>query len=119
MLELDFGTGYDIVLLGDLVDRLDATASVCLLTKACAALSDGGRVIVLGGFPDEPRRATAVDSAHEPIGPAVKTPHSLADVNRMLAAAGLRRRIHYALPPTDQRAIIAERADDATRACLG
>ena len=53
--EVEFGSGYDVVLLTNFLHHFDAPTNEGLLRKIHAALKDGGKVITLEFVPDESR----------------------------------------------------------------
>ncbi len=53
--ELEFGEGYDLVLLTNFFHHFDRETCVGLMRKAHAALKDGGRAVTLEFVPDEGR----------------------------------------------------------------
>ncbi len=53
--EVDFGTGYDVVLLTNFLHHFDPATNVQVLKKIYAALKPGGRVVTLEFVPDENR----------------------------------------------------------------
>ncbi|MCI0486279.1 MAG: methyltransferase domain-containing protein, partial [Blastocatellia bacterium] len=54
-LDVDFGSGYDVVLLTNFLHHFDPETCEKLLKKVHAALADSGRVITLEFIPDEDR----------------------------------------------------------------
>src|SRR5258706_15919533 len=53
--DVDYGTGYDIVLLTNFLHHFDAPTCETLLRKVRAALADGGRAVALEFVPNEDR----------------------------------------------------------------
>src|SRR3954468_19453951 len=53
--DVDFGTGYDVVLLTNFLHHFDEATNVALLEKVRGALADGGRVATLEFVPNEDR----------------------------------------------------------------
>jgi SAM-dependent methyltransferase len=53
--DVDFGTGYDVVLLTNFLHHFDEKTNVGLLKKIHSALADGGRVVTLEFVPNDDR----------------------------------------------------------------
>ena len=108
--DVDYGSGYDLVLLTNFLHHFDPGACERVLGKARAALAPGGRVVTLEFIPNEdrisPPQAAAfglVMLCSTPRGDA----YTLAEYDRMLRAAGFARSEFHPLPPTLQQVIIS------------
>jgi len=110
--EVEFGTGYDLVLLTNFLHHFDAATCETLMRKVHAALADGGRAVTLEFVPNEDR-VTPPDSAAFSMMMLVGTPsgdaHTFAELERMFANAGFSRSTLYPLPPTFQQVVISEK----------
>jgi len=53
--DVDYGTGYDVVLLTNFLHHFDAPTNEMLLRKVHAALADGGRAVTLEFVPNDDR----------------------------------------------------------------
>jgi ubiquinone/menaquinone biosynthesis C-methylase UbiE len=91
---VDWGGGYDLVLLPNILHHFDERACVLLLEKAHRALLPGGRAVVVEFVPDEDRVAPAQAAtfaltmlALTPAGDA----YTFAEYERMCRAAGFTR----------------------------
>jgi SAM-dependent methyltransferase len=107
----DFGEGYDLALLANFLHHFDPLTCESLLRKLHRSLAPGGRVAALEFIPDEDRVSPALPAmfalvmlATTPQGDA----YTFADYEPMFRAAGFARVTLHALPPTEQRVIIAE-----------
>jgi len=89
--EVDFGTGFDLVLLTNFLHHFDEATCVGFLRKVRAALETGGRVVVLEFVPNEDRVSPPIPAMfsltmlqNTPSGNA----YTETDLKRMLDAAG-------------------------------
>lgn len=62
-LEVDFGAGYDLILLPDFLHHLDPPANVRLLKRIRAALKPGGKVATVEYVPNDDRISPPVAAA--------------------------------------------------------
>ena len=110
--DVEFGTGYDLVLLTNFLHHFDAPGCETLLRKVHAALADGGRAVTLEFVPNEDR-ITPVDSAGFSMVMLTGTPsgdaHTFSELERMFANAGFSRSVLHPLPPTFQQVVISEK----------
>jgi SAM-dependent methyltransferase len=99
---VDFGTGYDLVLLTNFLHHFDPPTCETLLRKACGALAPGGRVAAVEFVPDE-ERVSPPEAAVFSLVMLASTPHgdayTFAEFQRMFAAAGLGHTELHPLPP--------------------
>lgn len=89
--EVDFGSGYDAVLLPNFLHHFDPNTCLTLIRRIYAALKPGGRVFTLEFIPNEdrvsPHRAAffaVVMLAGTPSGDA----YTFSDLNRMFRSSG-------------------------------
>jgi 2-polyprenyl-3-methyl-5-hydroxy-6-metoxy-1,4-benzoquinol methylase len=108
----DLGSGYDLVLVPNLIHHFDTAGCVALFRRAYAALKPGGRLVLVEFVPDEGRRGPAtavmfglVMLAMTPGGDV----YSLAECTRMLEGTGFGNVTMHDLTPSIQRAIVATR----------
>jgi SAM-dependent methyltransferase len=110
--DVDFGTGYDLVLLTNFLHHWDTPTNETLLRKVHAALADGGRVATLEFVPNEDR-VTPPDSAGFSLIMLIGTPsgdaYTFSQLERMFANAGFSRSTIHPLPPTIQQVVISEK----------
>ena len=108
--DVDYGSGYDLVLLTNFLHHFDPATCETLLRKVHAALADGGRAVVLEFVPNEDRISppetapfSVVMLASTPAGDAYTFP----ELDRMCGAAGFARSEIHQLPPSIQQVVIA------------
>lgn len=110
--DVDFGTGYDLVLLTNFLHHFDQPTNETLMRKVHAALADGGRAATLEFVPNDDR-VTPVDSAGFSMMMLVGTPsgdaYTFAELEKMFANAGFSRSTLHPLPPTIQQVVISEK----------
>jgi len=110
--DVDFGAGYDLVLLTNFLHHFDQPTGETLLRKVHAALADGGHAVTLEFVPNEDR-VTPPDSAGFSMMMLTGTPsgdaYTFAELERMFANAGFSRSTLHALPPTFQQVVISEK----------
>ena len=110
--DVEFGTGYDLVLLTNFLHHFDPPTCEALLRKVHAALNEGGRAITLEFVPNEDR-VTPPESASFAIIMLASTPagdaYTFADLERMFANAGFSKSSAHRLQPTAQTAVISEK----------
>ena len=108
----DYGSGYDLVLLTNILHHFDPATCEALLRRVHAALAPGGRAVTLEMIPDENRVTPPSPSAFSLVMLAT-TPggdaYTFAEYERMFRAAGFSRSELHDLPPTFQRVVISHR----------
>jgi 2-polyprenyl-3-methyl-5-hydroxy-6-metoxy-1,4-benzoquinol methylase len=110
--DVDYGTGYDLILLTNFLHHFDPPTNETLLRKVHAALAAGGRAVTLEFVPNEDRISPPESAAFSmmmlgstPSGDAYTFP----ELEGMLANAGFPRSELHELPPSIQRAVISEK----------
>jgi ubiquinone/menaquinone biosynthesis C-methylase UbiE len=110
--DVDFGSGYDLVLISNFLHHFDPPTCETLLRKVRAALADGGRAVTLEFVPNADR-VTPPDSAGFSMMMLCGTPsgdaYTFAELERMFANAGFSRSTLHPLPPTIQQVVISEK----------
>ena len=110
--DVEFGSGYDLVLLTNFLHHFDPQTCETLLRKVRAALADGGRAVTLEFVPNEDR-VTPPEVAGFSMVMLVGTPagdaYTLRELEQMCANAGFARSTIHALPPTFQQVVISEK----------
>jgi threonine dehydrogenase-like Zn-dependent dehydrogenase len=108
--EVDYGSGYDLVLLTNFLHHFDQPTCEGLLRKVHAALGSTGRVVALEFVPNEDRvspAGTAVFSmmmlGTTPSGDA----YTFSEYERMFSNSGFSRCELHPLPPTLEQAVIS------------
>jgi SAM-dependent methyltransferase len=110
--DVDFGTGYDVVLLTNFLHHFDPATCEQLLKKVHNSLADGGRAVTLEFVPNEDR-VTPPDAAGFSLIMLSGTPsgdaYTFSELEKMFANAGFSRSTLYPLPPTFQQVVISEK----------
>ena len=110
--DVDFGGGYDLVLLTNFLHHFDPPTCETLLRKVHAALAGGGRAVALEFVPNEDR-VTPPDAAGFSMMMLAGTPngdaYTFSELERMFANAGFSRSTIHPLPPAIQQVIISEK----------
>jgi len=110
--DVEFGTGYDLILLTNFLHHFDPPTCETLLRKVRAALADGGRAVTLEFIPNDDR-VTPPDAAAFSVMMLTSTPagdaYTFAELERMFANAGFSRSTLHPLPPTIQQVIVSEK----------
>ena len=110
--DVDFGTGYDLVLLTNFLHHFDPPTNETLLRKVRAALADGGRAVTLEFVPNEDR-VTPPDAAGFSMMMLTGTPngdaYTFSELERMFANAGFSRSTIHPLSPSIQQVVISEK----------
>ena len=108
--DVDYGTGYDIVLLTNFLHHFDPPTCEMLLRKVHNALADGGRAVTLEFIPN-PDRVSPPQAAAFSLMMLGGTPggdaYTFAEFERMFSNAGFAHSEWRELPPTIQRVVIS------------
>ena len=108
--DVDFGSGYDLVLLTNFLHHFDPPTCETLLRKVHAALGEGGRAVTLEFVPNEDR-ISPPDAAAFSVMMLGSTPngdaYTFSELERMFGNAGFRRSELHALPPSIEQAVIS------------
>ncbi|WP_025659061.1 methyltransferase [Rhizobium sp. IBUN] len=109
--EVDWGSGYDLILLPNFLHHFDAEGCVMLLKKARASLAAGGRVAIVEFVPNEDRVSPEFPAAFAMVMLAT-TPKGDAYTERELAdmakSAGFQEFVSRPLPPSPASLIFLE-----------
>ena len=107
--DVDYGDGYDVVLLTNFLHHFDKETCETLLRKVHASLADGGRAVALEFVPNDDRVTPPQAAAFSmqmlggtPSGDA----YTFAELERMFQNAGFTRSEMHELPPTIERVVI-------------
>lgn len=110
--DVDFGGGYDAVLLTNFLHHFDRAAIEAVMRKIHAALVPGGRVFILEFVPNDDRVTPPTSGAFAlmmlattPAGDA----YTFAEYRDMFAAAGFSRSECFDLAPTVQQVMVVYR----------
>jgi ubiquinone/menaquinone biosynthesis C-methylase UbiE len=110
--DVDYGTGYDLVLLTNFLHHFNAETCVTLLKKVRAALGPGGRAVTLEFVPNEDRVSPPVAASFSlmmlgvtPEGDA----YTFSELEGMFRDAGFSRSELHPLPPTFQNVVVSQK----------
>lgn len=110
--EVDFGSGYDLVLLTNFLHHFDVPACEGFLRKVCQALRPGGRAVTLEFVPNDDRVSPPPAATFSmmmlgttPSGDA----YTFAELDRMFRNAGFARSEIHALERSPENVIISYR----------
>jgi ubiquinone/menaquinone biosynthesis C-methylase UbiE len=110
--DVEFGAGYDLVLLTNFLHHFDPPTCEQLLRKVRAALKPGGRAVTLEFVPNEDRVSPPIAAAFSlmmlgttPEGDAYPFP----ELERMFRNAGFAESRLHAIPPSEQQVVISVR----------
>lgn len=110
--DVDFGSGYDLILLTNFLHHFDPPTCESLLKKVHAALGDSGRAVTLEFVPNEDR-ISPPDAAGFSVMMLGSTPsgdaYTFSELDRMLTNAGFSSSEIHQLPPGIQQAIISQK----------
>jgi ubiquinone/menaquinone biosynthesis C-methylase UbiE len=110
--DVDYGTGYDVVLLTNFLHHFDVPTCENLLRKVHTSLADGGRAVTLEFVPNDDR-VTPPQAAAFSMMMLGSTPggdaYTFAELEQMLANAAFARSELHELPPTIQRVVISHK----------
>ncbi|MGA9995214.1 MAG: class I SAM-dependent methyltransferase [Pyrinomonadaceae bacterium] len=110
--EVDYGEGYDLVLLTNFLHHFDPPTCEQLLKKVRAALSEGGRAVTLEFIPNEDR-VTPPGPAAFSLTMLASTPrgdaYTFPELESMFKNAGFSRSELHPLPPTFEQVVISDK----------
>ncbi len=110
--DVDFGEGYDVVLLTNFFHHFDMPTCESLMKKVYAALKPGGRAVTLEFVPNEDRVSPPQSAAFAMVMLASTgdgDAYTLAEYEKMFASAGFTSTELHALPPTFQQLLISQK----------
>ena len=110
--DVEYGTGYDLVLLTNFLHHFDLSTCEALLRKVHAGLAEGGRAVILEFVPN-PDRVSPPQAAAFSLMMLGGTPagdaYTYAELETMCRNAGFARSELHELPPTIQRVVISHK----------
>jgi hypothetical protein len=110
--EVDYGTGYDLVLLTNFLHHFDVPTCEGLLRKVRAALAEGGRVVTLEFIPNEDR-VTPPGAASFSMTMLASTPsgdaYTFRELEQMFRNAGFSRSEVFPVPQSIQQVMVSHR----------
>ena len=110
--DVDYGTGYDLVLLTNFLHHFDKETCDKLLRKVHAAVADGGRAVALEFVPNDDRISPpqAAAFAMQMLGGTPRgDAYTFAELQEMFKNAGFRGSEMHELPPTIERVVIGSK----------
>lgn len=109
---VDYGTGYDLILLTNFLHHFDPSTCEALLRKVHAALAEGGRAVTLEFVPNEDR-ISPPDAAAFSVMMLGSTPsgdaYTFPELKQMFANAGFAGSAMHQLPPSIQQVVISQK----------
>jgi SAM-dependent methyltransferase len=108
--DVDFGSGYDIVLITNFLHHFDVATNETLLRKVHAALSPGGRAVTLEFVPNEDRVTPPMEASFSMMmlgTTAHGDAYTFAEYEAMFHSAGFARSEMHELSPLPQRVIVS------------
>jgi len=110
--DVDYSSGYDLVLLTNFLHHFDPTTNEKLLRKVHAALADGGRAVTLEFVPNDDR-ITPPEAAGFSVTMLGSTPsgdaYTFAELEKMFANAGFAESELHPLPPSIENVVISRK----------
>lgn len=110
--EVDYGEGYDLVLLANFLHHFDPATVEQFLCKVYKALNGGGRAAILEFIPNEdrisPRVAAMFSMMMLPTTPRGDA-YTYSEYERMVRSAGFSSSEIHDLPPTYFRVVLARK----------
>ena len=108
--DVDFGSGYDLVLLTNFLHHFDPPTCETLLRKVYGSLNDGGRAVTLEFVPNEDR-ISPPEAASFSVMMLGSTPsgdaYTFSELEKMFANTGFKRSELHPLPPSIQQVVIS------------
>jgi 2-polyprenyl-3-methyl-5-hydroxy-6-metoxy-1,4-benzoquinol methylase len=108
--DVDFGSGYDVVLITNFLHHFDVPTNETLLRKVYAALAPGGRAVTLEFVPNEDRVSPATEASFSMMmlgTTAHGDAYTFAEYDRMFRNTGFARSEMHELSPLPQRVIVS------------
>ena len=107
--DVDFGSGYDIILIPNFLHHFDPATNEKLLRKVHAALAPGGMAIAPEFIPNEDRISPPRDAmfSMQMLGTPAGDAYTYSELEKMFRNAGFPRSEMRELPPFPQRLVVA------------
>jgi len=110
--EVEYGTGYDVILVTNFLHHFDKTTCETFLKKVHAALADDGQVLTLEFVPNDDRVSPPTEAmfslvmlAGTPAGDA----YTFAELKEMFENAGFSHNEHRPMPGMPQHWIVSKK----------
>lgn len=110
--DVDFGSGYDLVLLTNFLHHFDKTTCETLLRKVHMALADGGRAVTLEFVPNEDRISPPEAAGFSMMmlgGTPSGDAYTFSELDRMFINSGFARSEIHPLPPSIEQVVISKK----------
>ncbi|MEK6321966.1 MAG: class I SAM-dependent methyltransferase [Acidobacteriota bacterium] len=110
--EVDYGSGYDVVLLTNFLHHFDPPTNESLLRKVHAALAEGGRAVTLEFLPNDDRvspQGVAGFSLTMLAGTPSGDAYTFAEFEEMFKNAGFAKSELHEIPPAIQQLIVSQK----------
>jgi SAM-dependent methyltransferase len=110
--DVDYGTGYDIILLTNFLHHFDPPTCETLLRKVHAALAEGGRAVTLEFVPNEDRVSPSMPAAFSLMmlgGTPGGDAYTFPELERMFRNAGFAHSEAHQLPNSPETVIISRK----------
>ena len=110
--EVEYGTGYDLVLLTNFLHHFDPPTCETLIRKVYSALAPGGRAVTLEFVPNEDRISPPEAAAFSIMmlgGTPGGDAYTFAELDSMFKSAGFVRSDIYPLMPSIQQVVISQK----------
>jgi precorrin-6B methylase 2 len=110
--DVDYGSGYDLILLTNFLHHFDSETCESLLRKVHGALKDGGRVMTLEFVPNEDRVSPPIPAAFSMMmlsGTPGGDAYTFAELEGMFKNAGFAQSELHQLPASPQRLVISHK----------
>ena len=110
--DVDFGTGYDLVLLTNFLHHFDPPTCEKLLRRVHAALAPGGRTMTLEFVTNEDRVSPPMPAGFSLImlaGTAAGDAYTFAEIDRMFRNAGFSRSELHEHPNLPSRVVVSNK----------
>jgi ubiquinone/menaquinone biosynthesis C-methylase UbiE len=108
--KVDFGTGFDLVLITNFLHHFDEATCIRFLRKVRASMEPGGRLVTLEFIPNEDR-VTPARAAAFSLNMLLQTPagdaYTESDLFRMLSAAGFTSHKVVEVPKSPEKVIVS------------
>ncbi|HEY0385044.1 MAG TPA: class I SAM-dependent methyltransferase [Pyrinomonadaceae bacterium] len=109
---VDYGDGYDLILLTNFLHHFDPQTCEALLRKVHAALAPGGRAVTLEFVPNEDRVSPPIPAAFSMMmlsGTAGGDAYTFPELERMFKGAGFAQSELHEIPASPSRLVISRK----------
>jgi hypothetical protein len=110
--DVDYGSGYDLILLTNFLHHFDPPTCETLLRKVHAALAEGGRALTLEFVPNEDRVSPPIPASFSMMmlgGTPSGDAYTFSELERMFKNTGFAQVELHQLPATPQQLVISRK----------